>query len=124
MATKLTTEQFALHICNIINEDIEKKQFTDNWYVDLGIIKNDLPHDFNPNVFLNIIKNTFNFSDIQIEDWDYKLRLIGRFIVKKPILSIGSVADEFMKQAYSEAEEQLIILKAIQVPNISKGNGK
>lgn len=83
MATKLTTEQLALHFCNIINKDIEKKPLNANWYIDFGITKNEIPNDFNQNVFLNIIKDTFNLTDIQIEDFDYKLRVIGRFMVKK-----------------------------------------
>lgn len=79
MATKLTTEQLAFHFCNVIKKELQEKKYTDDWSIDFSITKNDLPNDFNPNIFLKLISDTFDLNDIRIDDLEYKLRVIGRF---------------------------------------------
>lgn len=102
MRTQIRTEQLALHFCNIIKKELQEKKYTNDWFFDFQIIKNDLPHDFNEDEFLSFFKETFEINRINLDDLGYCLRLVGKVQVEHPILSIDSSAYNFMNQAHSE----------------------
>lgn len=120
MKKEFTTKIIALLACDYINEEYKKNKFTDDWSFQFDLIKDELPNNFNAGDFFKIISDNVTVNDIKIEDLGYKIRVLGRLIVEKPILSMGSVADDFMKQAYSEAEQQLNILNTMQTPKITE----
>lgn len=124
MRTQIRTEALALHFCNIIKKELIQKNYTKDWFFEFKIIKSELPDDFNEDEFLSFFKETFEIKRINLDDLGYCLRLVGKVQEEDYIISMGSVAEDFMNKAYSEANEQLRVLNAMQVPNLSKGNGK
>lgn len=83
MNNEITTEKLALFVCDFLNKESKRNNFTNNWSFHFDLKRDELPENFNPNDFFKIITDNFNINDIRIEDLEYKLRVLGRVIVQK-----------------------------------------
>jgi hypothetical protein len=85
---ELTAEQFYDFTCKEIEYDLIKNKLkdTDNYAFDFYFLKDEIPSDFQKDLFLEIIKDYFLLGEIEIEEvMGYKYRLIGRKIKKASI---------------------------------------
>ena len=83
MNNEITTEKLALFVCDFLNRESEKNNFTNNWSFHFDLKRDELPENFNTNDFFKIITDNYNINDIRIEDWEQKLRVTGMVIVQK-----------------------------------------
>lgn len=83
MNNEITTEKLALFVCDFLNRESEKNNFTNNWSFHFDLKRDELPENFNTNDFFKIITDNFNVNDLRIEDLEYKLRVLGRVFVPK-----------------------------------------
>lgn len=78
MFNKLSTQKFAEHYCSKVVADYLDKKYTSDYFIDFKISKDDLPHDFNEEEFLEVFKNNFNIIRIELIDLDYCIHVCGK----------------------------------------------
>ncbi len=91
---KITAEQFYHFTCKKIEDDLieNKLKDTDNYSFQYLFLKDEVPSDFQKDLFLEIIKSYFRLDKIELEEgMDYQYRLIGR---KRKKYSFGITPEE------------------------------
>lgn len=79
MFNNLSTQKFAEYYCSKVVADYLDKKYTSDYFIDFKISKDDLPHDFNEEEFLEVFKSNFNIIKIELNDYSgYCIHVYGK----------------------------------------------
>lgn len=79
MFNNLSTQKFAEYYYSKVVADYLDKKYTSDYFIDFKISKDELPHDFNEEEFLQVFKNNFNIIKIEINDYlGYGIHVFGK----------------------------------------------